>query len=60
MRELRSSPEDDVAIAEIARLLRWDYAEAQGVAARMTEERLIETDMGMGWLPTVVEAPDHG
>lgn len=55
VRRLRQSPEDDVPLEAVARLLGWPFEDVQRLAAEMTELRLIETDMGLGQLPTIVE-----
>lgn len=55
IRGLRTNPEDDVLLKDIARVLGWDYALVQDLAADMHENWLIDTDMGLGELPTTVE-----
>jgi hypothetical protein len=52
---LRQSPEDDVPLEDVSRLLGWRFDAVQRLAAEMTELRLIETDMALGQLPTLVE-----
>lgn len=56
-RRLRAGTGRDVHLTDIAADRRWTYALTQHLATEMTELRLIETDMGMGDPPTVVEAP---
>lgn len=56
-RRLRGGTGRDVPLAEIAADRRWTLPLTQQLAADMTELGLIETDMGLGHLPTVVEAP---
>lgn len=55
VRRLRQSAEDDVPLEDVSRLLGWPFEEVQRLAAEMTELRFIETDMGLGQLPTIVE-----
>lgn len=57
LRRLRRGKADgsDVQITDIAMDCRWEYGYTQRIAAEMTELRMIETDMGLGHLPTVVE-----
>lgn len=56
-RRLRAGTGRDVRLQEIADDLRWPYDLTERLATEMTELRLIETDMGMGTPPTLVEAP---
>lgn len=56
-RALRAGTDRDISLTEIAAHLRWDYDLTQHLAAEMTELRLVNTDMGLGHLPTLVEAP---
>lgn len=55
LRQVRRTPEDDVPIQDIADRLGWSFEFAQQAAAELTEWRIIETDMSLGFLPTVVE-----
>jgi hypothetical protein len=52
---LRATPDDDVKIEEIAGRLGWELDTAQEVALQLQAQRRIETDAGLGYLPTVVE-----
>lgn len=58
LREVRAryASGSDIPIAEIATAAKWTFQHAQLVAMEMTEERMIETDMGLGSPPTVVES----
>jgi hypothetical protein len=56
-RRLRAGTDRDVALTEIAAVMGWTYEYTQNLAAEMTELSMIETDMGLGCLPTIVEAP---
>lgn len=55
VRRLRQSPEDDVPLEDVSRVLGWPFEVVQRLAAEMTELRLIQTDMALGQLPTLVE-----
>jgi hypothetical protein len=57
VRRLRGSTGRDVLLAEVAQATGWTFDYTQYLAAEMTELRLIDTDMGLGCLPTLVEAP---
>jgi hypothetical protein len=54
--QLARTPEADVLILDIAARLGWDYRVTQEFAADLQAHRLIETDAGLGDLPTVVES----
>lgn len=57
VRRLRAGTDRDVLLTEVAEATGWDYVFTQELAAEMTELWMIETDMGFGCLPTLVEAP---
>ena len=55
LRQVQRTPEDDASVQDIADRLGWSFESAQRVATELTEWGIIETDMSLGFLPTVVE-----
>lgn len=58
VRQLGATRAGDLPVEVIAAHLEWSVERARLVAADLTEQGRIETDMGLGDLPTVVEADD--
>ena len=54
--QLARTPDADVLILDMAARLGWGYRVAQEFAADLQDRGLIETDAGLGHLPTVVES----
>jgi hypothetical protein len=54
--QLARTPDADVLILDMAARLGWGYRVAQELAADLQDRGLIETDAGLGHLPTVFES----
>jgi hypothetical protein len=54
--QLARTPDADVLILDMAARLGWGYRVAQEFAADLQDRGFIETDAGLGHLPTVVES----